>query len=815
MFIVLIYFILCLSFSDNKIIRNEKIGVNGYINNVKINTINWSKKLYNNKNFKRNIRIIYEDLKSLNERENKINYLIKRNIETCKNNYFPLIKKKFTNKDISDFTKEKKQFFINKVRKNVFYKYVYNCNSSVYLAIDIIRKIKKQNEKLKRDKCFPNLELNNEKKYVNNKRKKTTLNILKRKDDIDDIIKYNLKKRKYLITIDGFSDNLLLCCFLHSLLKGLQQVNLNFFLKMDIKQIANHLKNLFTIHFNIEHIINYIYEYIKNFILKEDIKNNKRKIKNKEKVSFKLNESMLDSKNSIEDKKIILNPDENSMKIYPYPRVAHMLSGGIDSLMALFLLEKKKYYIDNFFFNFNNYNCSKNDLKYVKRICKKRRNLYIININDEYFKRVLVPMLKNYSKGEIPNPDIICNKKIKYSFFLKIIKSLYKKKNNVFNYSYISTGHYAMISTNDTHNANNFFNNNFPYLYEKNEKEHIGKKKYKLLVSSDRKKDQTFFLSSFSENQLSKFIFPLCLHTKENIKNFMKKENIDYYNKNETKGLCLYGNVNMHLLLKAYLKNDKDIKNENISEKSSSELNTNDLLTFKEKYISSFNLNYINYIISIDDEIVIDKNYDIHFYAIGQNKYITNFIHSLYNKRIKKNCKNLFSSCQWIVAYKKMIENKDKNLRENFIYVTKKYKDDLFKNIRTKCKLKNIKWIEGKVPICLKKQKRSKDEKIIFVKIRNNENIKRAKIKFLLNNTAYLKLQKEDIGLSPGQIISFYFPFILKNRKIKYIYSLNKYQSNLIYYQCIGSSKISNQFLDFKLYQKILNIHKNNSLIIF
>ncbi|ETW33454.1 hypothetical protein PFTANZ_05830, partial [Plasmodium falciparum Tanzania (2000708)] len=89
------------------------------------------------------------------------------------------------------------------------------------------------------------------------------------------------------------------------------------------------------------------------------------------------------------------------MKLFTYPRIAHMLSGGVDSLMALHLLERKKFYVDNYFFNFTNADCSKNDIKYVKDICKNnKRNLFIININDEYFDEVLVPMLFFYADGK-------------------------------------------------------------------------------------------------------------------------------------------------------------------------------------------------------------------------------------------------------------------------------------------------------------------------------------------------------------------------------------------------------------------------------
>ncbi|KAI4841485.1 uncharacterized protein MKS88_000022 [Plasmodium brasilianum] len=974
-------------------------------------------------NYIKNIQRLYEDLNKLNEREDKIKYLIRENIETCKYNYLPLTKKKkFTNKNIRAFTKEKKRFYINQVRDSVYYKYINRCNSNVYLAIDIVKKKKRKwNRKDKEgnlvnvkhlrtvgDSLHDNEEkANNDTRAEGEEEKVEASSILmdiinEHNNDNKDVQEFISKcsfstKNRYFITIDGFSDNLVLCCFLHCILKGIQRVDLNFFLKMNIKKIADNLKNMFTIHFNTEHVVDYVYKYISNFFLSGDGakmgngsnssgsirssgsrrsscsrrssgsirssgSNNSsseelcRAFTPRSKVDCSISDKLKGQYEVIPSRLSNSMPIyytlKNSMKIHPYPRIAHMLSGGVDSLMALLLLEKKKFYVDNFFLNYNNYDCSKNDLRYARSICGKRdRNLFVININEEYFKKVLIPMLRSYSEGKIPNPDIMCNKKIKYKYFLSVIRSLYKQRVTPFNYDYISTGHYAMISTNDSFNANNVFNNDFPYVYDKDEgemehkvKKQTGKKgkqqekmlqkegkRYKLIVSHDNIKDQTFFLSSFSEKQLSKFLFPLCMHNKSDIRNFMRNENIDNYNKRETRGLCLYGNVNMHMMLKYYFlggysktgekaiqvsAKDKPVDQvsqqvintpdqvnqqvakapdqvsqqvaktpdqvsqqvaktpdqvsqqvaktpEQVSQQvaktpdqvsqqvintpdqvSQQVINTPDFFTFKEKYISLFKLNYVNYIINVDEGIVIDRNNDIHLYAIGQNKHITNFIHDIYNERIKKKKKNFFSSCQWTVVYKKMIKKENNKVVENFIYVTRDYTDKMFTRIRRKCKLSKVKWIEGELPMCLEKQKRGgkeegkretadqemeKDEermqkvedktqdKIIFVKVRNNEKIKKAKIMFTSDHSVYLKLQHKDAGLSPGQMITFYFPFIIKKkgRGTKYIYSLKKYAHRPIYYHCIGTSKISNQYLDVNLYQRIMKIHRDNNLTIF
>ncbi|SBS81403.1 tRNA methyltransferase, putative [Plasmodium ovale] len=890
--------------------------------------------------YRRNIERVYEHLHKLNQREDKINHLVRENIGACKNNYFPIARKTFKNKYIHTFTKGKKKCYINEVGNSVYYRFINKCNSSVYIAVDIEEKEGEAVTSSSHDEAvtssshgeavtssshgeavtssshgeavtssshgeavrglFPPVVgaiyketsqegRNNIKSKGNFTQVYSTCQSKSREEGVTEEKGLIVEKNKYLISIDACSDNLVLCCFLHLLLKGLYKIELSFFLKMNFKKIATDLKNYFTIHFNTEQVANYVYEYVQNFLSKVSTSRKRdiviinssgsfSKTKNKQKKE----EATKPMTHVHISQSIGVN---NNMEIFPYPRVAHMLSGGIDSLMALILLEKKKLYIDNFFFNFNTYDCSRNDMKYVKRICKRRKNLNIINVNDVYFKKVFIPMLRSYSEGKIPNPDIMCNKKIKHDLFFKIIKRICKKKGRDFNYSYISTGHYAILSTNDSSNVNNLFNNKFPYVQGKdiqlkwlNVKKRSRKfrssfrTRYNLITAMDEKKDQTFFLSSFSERQLSKFLFPLGLYRKSDIKLYMKRNNIDLYNKNETRGLCLYGNVDVHMLLQCYLKGGgNNIQNDDLACKKLKEgkkvsentydtfvqqmqMHTRDFLTFKEKYASQLSLNYVNYIISIDDEIVMDRNSDVHLYAIGQNKHITNFIHQLYNRRMKKGEKNYFSSNQWTVFYKKMIRRVTNgagererivarsvagSVMENFVYVTRNYCDDMFACIRRKCKVMNIRWIAGKCPPCVRMQSGRRqngrrrhcgetnekerrmgnyEDRVIFVKTRNNEHIKKAKITFTddSRDTAYLRLHLRDIGLSPGQIITFYFPFIIKkDGSTKYVLSLRKYANHPVFFHCIGTSEISHQYLDKGLYRRIRKIHEGANLTIF
>ncbi|WP_318165809.1 hypothetical protein [Candidatus Shikimatogenerans bostrichidophilus] len=181
-------------------------------------------------------------------------------------------------------------------------------------------------------------------------------------------------------------------------------------------------------------------------------------------------------------------------------KVVIALSGGVDSSVSAYLLKKMGYeVIGIFMYNWSNNNCMWEDIRDAMLISNKLKiPFYVFDLRKEYRKGVINYMYEGYKKGITPNPDIICNEKIKFGIFLK--KALKLKVD------YIATGHYVR------------------------KKKIYNKKKiiYCLLSGKDKKKDQSYFLCRLNQYQLSKSLFPLGNLTKKEVRKLALK--LKFYN---------------------------------------------------------------------------------------------------------------------------------------------------------------------------------------------------------------------------------------------------------------------------------------------
>tara|TARA_Y100001936_G_C16071469_1_gene670912 strand:- start:557 stop:1648 length:1092 start_codon:yes stop_codon:yes gene_type:complete len=201
------------------------------------------------------------------------------------------------------------------------------------------------------------------------------------------------------------------------------------------------------------------------------------------------------------------------------------MSGGVDSSVAAFLLQKKGYNVQGLFMQ--NWQsepgevCSSElDFKDASKVCDQLNiPLHKANFSDEYWDRVFKEFLSEHEKGRTPNPDILCNREIKFKSFLDYAIKI--------GADHIATGHYAKIQRKDD--------------------------KTILLRSKDLKKDQTYFLHEVSGDDFAKCIFPLEELTKSEVREIAEKNNFINYDKKDSVGICFVGERNLKDFLKRFI----------------------------------------------------------------------------------------------------------------------------------------------------------------------------------------------------------------------------------------------------------------------
>ena len=213
------------------------------------------------------------------------------------------------------------------------------------------------------------------------------------------------------------------------------------------------------------------------------------------------------------------------------------LSGGVDSAIAAYLLKKQGHeVIAGFMRNWDS--MTNNDIlgnpNNQDDICPQEKDyndaksvadalgieLYRIDFVKEYWDHVFTYFLDEYKKGRTPNPDILCNKYIKFDSFLKFALSK--------GVDYVATGHYAKV----VHDSNG---------------------KSKLYKAGDKNKDQSYFLCQLSGEQLSKTLFPLEGINKDEVRKIAKELNLSISDKKDSTGICFIGERNFKEFLKNYL----------------------------------------------------------------------------------------------------------------------------------------------------------------------------------------------------------------------------------------------------------------------
>lgn len=207
-------------------------------------------------------------------------------------------------------------------------------------------------------------------------------------------------------------------------------------------------------------------------------------------------------------------------------RVVIGMSGGVDSSVAALLLKKQGYDVIGIFMkNWDEsddlgFCTSAEDYEDVRRVCDQIQiPYYTVNFEKEYWDRVFSYFLDEYKKGRTPNPDVLCNKEIKFKAFLEHALKL--------GADYIATGHYARVD---------FFDG-----------------EYRLLRGADPNKDQTYFLNQLNQYQLSKTMFPVGHLTKPELRKIAEDAKLATAKKKDSTGICFIGERNFKEFLSNFL----------------------------------------------------------------------------------------------------------------------------------------------------------------------------------------------------------------------------------------------------------------------
>ncbi len=204
-------------------------------------------------------------------------------------------------------------------------------------------------------------------------------------------------------------------------------------------------------------------------------------------------------------------------------RIVVGISGGVDSSVAAYLLKQQGHeVIGLFMINWQDGDecTAEEDFEDVKRVCTAIDIPYFsVNYAKEYYERVFQYFLDEYKAGRTPNPDVLCNREIKFGPFLEKARAL--------GADMIATGHYAKT-------------------YQKDGKTFLAKAK-------DLSKDQSYFLNQLSQEQLSSVIFPLCDIEKREVREIAKKLGLSTAEKKDSTGICFIGERNFRKFLKQYL----------------------------------------------------------------------------------------------------------------------------------------------------------------------------------------------------------------------------------------------------------------------
>jgi tRNA-specific 2-thiouridylase len=207
-------------------------------------------------------------------------------------------------------------------------------------------------------------------------------------------------------------------------------------------------------------------------------------------------------------------------------RVIVGLSGGVDSAVSALLLKQQGFQVEGLFMknweeDDNDTHCpTQQDIQDAEQVCQKLNiPFHTVNFSNEYWESVFEYFLSEYRAGRTPNPDILCNREIKFKAFLDYALQL--------GADYIATGHYAKKAAN--------------------------KDQFELVKGDDANKDQSYFLYTLGQYPLSKALFPIGHLEKPAVRKLAEQMHLPNFNKKDSTGICFIGERKFKTFLNRYI----------------------------------------------------------------------------------------------------------------------------------------------------------------------------------------------------------------------------------------------------------------------
>ena len=271
-------------------------------------------------------------------------------------------------------------------------------------------------------------------------------------------------------------------------------------------------------------------------------------------------------------------------------RVVVGLSGGVDSSVAACLLKEQGHEVIGLFMrNWHDTtgtlegDCPWYDDQVFAELVAKRLDIpfRFVDLSQEYRKRVVDYMFSEYERGRTPNPDVLCNREIKFDVFLKEALKLGAE--------FVATGHYC----------------------QKEVVEVAGEPRYRLLAGADKNKDQSYFLCQLTQEQLKYALFPIGHLQKPQVREIAQEQKLATAKRKDSQGICFVGKVDLPVFLQQQL--------------AAKQGNIHEILPSWPKYAlregeSDMKILSEPYSYTVRDGKKIGTHNGAHFYTIGQRK---------------------------------------------------------------------------------------------------------------------------------------------------------------------------------------------------